>query len=138
MLDVDDFKKFNDTYGHPAGDRVLETIGEIILNTVRAVDYGFRYGGEEFVVILPETPRESALHVAERLRERIEHNAAGALKGIADRAVTVSAGVVSYPDDGAARDELFDRVDGLMYRAKRSGKNKVYHEGMDLSPPDGV
>jgi diguanylate cyclase (GGDEF)-like protein len=138
MLDVDDFKKLNDTYGHPAGDRVLEAIGEIILSTVRAVDYGFRYGGEELVVILPETPRESALHVAERLRERIERNAAGALKGIADRAVTVSVGVVSYPDDGTAREELFDRVDGLMYRAKRSGKNRVYHEGMDLSPADGV
>ncbi len=138
MLDVDDFKRFNDAYGHAIGDRVLETIGEIVLQTVRAVDYAFRYGGEELVVLLPETPRDNALLVAERLRERIEEGATASLTGVVDRSVTVSVGVVCYPDDGAGRDELFNRVDGLMYQAKRSGKNRVYHLGMDLPAPDGV
>ena len=108
MLDVDDFKKFNDTYGHPAGDRVLESIGEIILDTIRTVDFAFRYGGEEFVVLLPETARDSALQVAERLRERIERNAAISLTVGGDNPVTVSVGVVSYAHDGTGRDELFD------------------------------
>jgi diguanylate cyclase (GGDEF)-like protein len=129
MLDVDDFKKFNDKYGHSSGDLVLASIGEIIFATLRGVDYAFRYGGEEFIVLLPETKLESAVHVAERLREAIEAESLVKLKGIAAHGVTVSAGVACYPDSALKRDELFNKVDGLLYQAKVFGKNKVYFDG---------
>jgi len=128
MLDVDDFKKFNDSYGHACGDLVLASIGEIITMTLRRVDFAFRYGGEEFVVLLPETKLSSAIHVAERLRERIERETVAALKGIATHGVTVSVGVVNYPDNGDLREELFTKVDALLYRAKAEGKNRVYYD----------
>jgi len=129
MLDVDDFKKFNDKYGHSTGDLVLASIGEIIFATLRGVDYAFRYGGEEFVVLLPETKLESAIHVAERLRESIEAETVVKLKGIAGHGVTVSVGVACYPDSALKCDELFNKVDGLLYQAKVFGKNKVYFDG---------
>lgn len=128
MLDVDDFKKFNDTYGHACGDLVLAAIGEIITMTLRRVDFAFRYGGEEFIVLLPETRLESAIQVAERLRERIERETVTALKGIASHGVTVSVGVVACPENGSGRDKLFNKVDALLYRAKGEGKNRVYYE----------
>ena len=127
LMDVDDFKKYNDTYGHPAGDEMLKVIGDVIIKTIRSVDYGFRYGGEEFAVLLPETKLASALQVAERLRERIEAETAAVLSGPAGRGVTVSAGVAAFPDNGARPKELFATVDGLLYKAKEFGKNKVYH-----------
>ncbi len=137
LLDVDDFKKFNDVYGHADGDRILATIGKIITKTLRRVDFAFRYGGEEFVVLLPETRLESALQVAERLRERIETETATVLPRKIDRGVTVSVGAVFYPGDGTTREELFDAVDRLLYRAKETGKNRVYftkENGAPLSP----
>jgi diguanylate cyclase (GGDEF)-like protein len=126
MLDVDDFKKFNDAFGHATGDQILTIIGDIITRTLRRVDYAFRYGGEEFVVLLPETRLDSALQVAERLRERIANETAEAKHLKAPRGVTVSTGVVTYPDNGSTREKLFTLVDGLLYRAKEEGKNRVY------------
>jgi diguanylate cyclase (GGDEF)-like protein len=127
MMDVDDFKKFNDKYGHKNGDRVLAAVGEIINDTLRSVDCGFRYGGEEFVAILPETRLENAIQVAERLRVNIEENAATRLAGIGDN-VTVSVGVVTYPLHGETKDDLLDHVDELLYLAKSKGKNLVHYE----------
>jgi diguanylate cyclase (GGDEF)-like protein len=126
MMDVDDFKKFNDAYGHHSGDLVLTAIGKIITRTLRHIDYAFRYGGEEFIVILPDTRLAGALLVADRLRELIEHDTAMALDDIAGRGVTVSGGVACYPDSGANSDELFNKVDSLLYKAKELGKNNVY------------
>jgi diguanylate cyclase (GGDEF)-like protein len=126
LLDVDDFKRFNDSYGHACGDQVLAIIGEVISNTLRRVDYAFRYGGEEFVVLLPEAKIDNALQVAERLRERIEKETAALLAGTADNGVTVSVGVACYPDDGLRKEDLFNKVDALLYKAKELGKNKVY------------
>ncbi len=127
LMDVDDFKKYNDSHGHSAGDEVLRTIGDIILKTIRSVDYGFRYGGEEFAVLLPETKLSSALQVAERLRQRIEKETALALTGPRSRGVTVSVGVAAFPDNGARPKDLFNTVDGLLYKAKEFGKNMIYH-----------
>lgn len=127
LMDVDDFKKYNDSYGHTTGDMVLKVIGDIIMKTIRSVDHAFRYGGEEFVVLLPETKLESALQVAERLRERIELETGSVITGITSRGVTVSVGVAAFPDDGTRTKELFNVVDGLLYKAKEFGKNKVYH-----------
>ena len=126
LLDIDNFKKYNDTFGHANGDVLLTSIGDIILKTIRSVDYAFRYGGEEFALILPETKLPSAVHVAERLRERIERETAELLTDVCGSGVTVSAGVATYPDNGNQRKDLFAIADGLLYKAKELGKNKVY------------
>lgn len=131
MLDVDDFKRFNDTYGHPHGDKVLAAMGDFLGEALRSSDFAFRYGGEEFIVLLPETEFDSALQVAERLRELVERRSVDLLKGIAPHGVTVSVGVAAFPRDGQSRGELFKRVDDLLYRAKGFGKNRVYSRGED-------
>ena len=128
MMDVDDFKTFNDSFGHATGDSLLRMLGAIILETVRAVDVAFRYGGEEFIVILPETRLDKAILAAERLRQAIQNGTADKLVGAASSGVTVSIGVASYPENGDKTDELFNIVDSLLFRAKRCGKNKVYHQ----------
>lgn len=127
MMDVDDFKKFNDTYGHPHGDKVLGVMGDILMEALRSTDFAFRYGGEEFIVLLPETDFPNALLAAERLRELVEHESIGELKGIASHGITASVGVVSFPRDGETCEELLNSVDGLLYRAKECGKNRVHY-----------
>lgn len=127
MVDVDDFKQFNDRYGHAVGDRILATIGKIITRNLRTVDFAFRYGGEEFIILLPEAGPDNALHAAERLRETIEKETCEIFREKNGEGVTVSIGVAGYPDDGPDRNTLFTVVDDLLYQAKRFGKNKVYH-----------
>jgi diguanylate cyclase (GGDEF)-like protein len=127
MLDIDDFKKFNDTHGHPAGDKVLVTVAEILRDTLRECDLAFRYGGEEFVAILPETGVEEALVAAERVRANIEYGSTRGLHGVTETGVTVSVGVAAYPRDGRDGDGLLKAVDALLYKAKGQGKNTVYH-----------
>lgn len=129
MLDVDDFKRFNDTFGHAAGDRILATVGTTIAQSLRGVDTGFRYGGEEFVVLLPETNLDHALFVAERLRRQVERDTAAVLDGRQAGGITVSIGVAAYPENGASREKLFAVADKLLYRAKGEGKNRVYWIG---------
>ncbi|MGQ9546341.1 MAG: diguanylate cyclase [Dehalococcoidia bacterium] len=120
MLDLDNFKTYNDTYGHPAGDILLGQVGKIIRGGIRSVDQAFRYGGDEFVVILPETAGDDAYVVAERIREQIAME-------MKRRAVTVtcSIGLASYPIDGVVADELVDMADVGLYRAKRTGGNRI-------------
>lgn len=127
MFDIDDFKKFNDTYGHPIGDQVLVTVAEILRETLREYDLAFRYGGEEFIVILPETDMDEALAAAERARRTIEAESARCLLGVAAHGVTVSVGVASYPRDAQDVDGLLKTVDELLYKAKALGKNKIHH-----------
>ena len=127
MFDVDDFKKFNDTYGHPNGDKVLARVAEILEASLRSCDTVFRYGGEEFIAILPETGIEEALIAAERARAGVEEGTRTALGDIADHGVTVSVGVATCPRDGKDADGLLMATDDLMYMAKKHGKNKVYH-----------
>jgi diguanylate cyclase (GGDEF)-like protein len=134
MLDVDDFKSYNDSFGHALGDELLANLGALILHTVRGVDVAFRYGGEEFIVILPETCLDKAILAAERLRQSVERGTAGKVVPGATRGVTVSIGVASYPENADKMDELFNIVDSLLYRAKRCGKNKVYHQESLLPP----
>jgi len=126
MFDVDDFKHFNDRYGHPDGDKVLVAVAEILRETLRQCDIPFRYGGEEFIVILPETEREPAVLVAERIRQAVEAQSRRHLPGNITHGVTVSVGVASYPLDGETTEGLLKMVDGLLYRAKKEGKNIVY------------
>jgi diguanylate cyclase (GGDEF)-like protein/putative nucleotidyltransferase with HDIG domain len=118
LLDVDDFKLVNDTLGHIAGDGVLCEIGRIAMRMIRGADSFARVGGEEFALLLPETSQLDALMVAERLRRAV-----ASASILPDRAVTVSAGIASWPDDGVALEELEGKADGALYWAKRNGKN---------------
>lgn len=126
MFDIDDFKKFNDTYGHPNGDKVLVVVANTLREALRGCDVAFRYGGEEFIAILPETDIDKALVAAERARSAIQEESARFLSGFSPRGVTVSVGVASYPRDGHG-DGLLQMVDSLLYQAKSQGKNKVYY-----------
>jgi diguanylate cyclase (GGDEF)-like protein len=125
MIDVDNFKLFNDTHGHHLGDRILATIGRVLRKTLRSIDFAFRYGGEEFVVILPETDLESAHKVAERIRQRVMAESRKLLRNQQDTPVTVSVGISSYPRDAACSMTLLAMADQLLYQAKRSGRNRV-------------
>lgn len=127
ILDIDNFKSFNDRYGHAVGDKVLFAIGDIISRSIRKVDYAFRYGGEEFVILLPETPLENAVLTVERIRMKIAEEAANSVPEAQGSRVTVSAGVACYPDNGSKREDLFSLMDSYLYKAKSMGKNRVCH-----------
>ncbi len=124
MLDIDSFKSFNDSYGHPAGDRMLNTVAGVLRSTIRSVDYVGRFGGEEFLIILPETSKDTACQLAERVRNAVEDRAFVMLEGIKIRR-TISIGVAAYPEDALNVNDLLQKADEALYRAKRSGKNCV-------------
>jgi diguanylate cyclase (GGDEF)-like protein len=130
MLDLDNFKAYNDVYGHPAGDILLSHVGKIVQSSVRDADQAFRYGGDEVVVILPQTARNDAYVVAERVREQI----AGEMEKKAIT-VTCSIGLASYPTDGVIAGELVDVADSALYYAKRAGGNRVYLSSKIPSEP---
>jgi diguanylate cyclase (GGDEF)-like protein len=123
-LDVDFFKKFNDTWGHEAGDRVLKHVADILRKAVRDVDLPARIGGEEFVVLLPETTVRQAAEAAERIRRMLEVRAVN-WNG-RSLLVTASFGVASVPDCATHPGELAGLADAALYRAKESGRNRVY------------
>lgn len=121
MIDVDNFKKYNDTYGHPAGDQLLKTVATVIGDAVREGDIVTRYGGEEFAVILSLTGRETALQIAERIRIAVANIPAGGIKS----PVTVSLGVGTIPEHATDRAGLIEFADQSLYHSKQSGKNRV-------------
>lgn len=123
MLDIDDFKEFNDTYGHPRGDKVLKAVSNIIRQNLRDIDVAARYGGEEFCIVLPETDAEGACAVAQRIRKSME--AYPFVEGLVGVHKTVSVGVASYPRHATSQSRLIDAADKAMYRAKKDGKNRV-------------
>lgn len=124
ILDIDYFKKVNDTYGHQEGDRVLTILADIVRRRLRSYDLAARYGGEEFVLLLPETPVPEAMAIAERLRLEVqEHIFDGSLQG---QVLTISLGVATYPSSRIESiDSLFRQADEALYRAKQSGRNRV-------------
>ena len=125
MLDVDHFKRINDTHGHLVGDDVLREMGGVLQHAVRAVDVVARFGGEEFVVVLPETGPEGAVAFAERLREKIESHVFRHGESVTPR-LTASIGVASYPGLRVeTTDDLIARADEALYRAKTDGRNRV-------------
>ena len=128
MLDLDDFKAFNDTFGHPRGDVLLRAVSAVIKDNLRTMDVAARYGGEEFVVVLPETDTAGALLVAERIRAGVE---ALHVEGSQSAPVlkTVSVGVATFPDHAASALRLLESADAAMYSAKRAGKNRVASAG---------
>ena len=121
MLDIDHFKKINDTYGHAAGDEVLRHFARLIWQSMRQVDMPGRFGGEEFAIILPHTDLDGAYVTAERLRKHIEKTPAVYNK--IEIPFSVSIGVVTYQDDIKNEDELFKMVDDALYEAKNKGRN---------------
>ncbi len=124
MIDVDNFKQYNDTYGHLAGDQVLVTVGENIRKPLRPNDLVARFGGEEFCVLLPETKLEYAVEIAERLRERVSKADPGIIDGKQLPKVTISLGVTEYKP-GYSLDTMIASADVAMYHAKQKGKNCV-------------
>jgi diguanylate cyclase (GGDEF)-like protein len=119
MLDIDLFKSYNDTLGHAEGDKLLVRLAGILMRDIRCTDYVFRYGGEEFLVILPRTNPRAAREVAERLRKTVE----------AETGSTVSLGVASLDDSMPDKEELIREADAALYRAKRHGRNRVEATG---------
>ncbi len=125
MLDIDHFKKVNDTYGHTSGDEVLEEFSKRITSNIRSIDLAARYGGEEFIVVMPETDSDFALFIAERLRKTICDEPfviSGSEKPID---VTVSIGVSIVSEGCETKEKLFAQADKALYRAKETGRNRV-------------
>jgi len=125
MLDVDRFKRFNDSYGHPAGDALLKRLASTLLKSVRDVDTVARYGGEEFLVMLPEAPAADAARIAERIRAAREADRFTPDGGSGDVNVTVSVGYAVFPDDAKTAAALIEAADQALYRSKESGRNRV-------------
>jgi diguanylate cyclase (GGDEF)-like protein len=126
MLDLDHFKRVNDTYGHLTGDSVLQQMARVLRDSCREEDQLFRYGGEEFAVLLPDAAEETALRVAERIRERVAGHGFVTRSGRRlDFAVTASLGVATYPTDALSQMDLILAVDNALYGAKDAGRNRV-------------
>lgn len=125
MLDIDHFKPINDTHGHQAGDEVLQELADRLRHNIRPMDVACRPGGEEFLVILPETPGELAFAAAERVRKAIAANVFNVLSDTQQISVTVSAGVASLQGPQDTMAELIARADSALYQAKAAGRNRV-------------
>lgn len=133
MIDIDHFKQVNDNYGHLLGDKVLKAVSGAIQSCIKGRDIGARWGGEEFVVLLPDTPFEGACTLAEAIRRMIERSKIRRMNSdeAIDR-VTVSIGVAGY-QPGDLLDDLIQRADRALYRSKRSGRNRVSSEAVTAS-----
>jgi diguanylate cyclase (GGDEF)-like protein len=125
MIDIDWFKRCNDTYGHLFGNRVLQDLAQRIKDSIREVDVPCRYGGEEFAVILPQTKKADAQMIGERIRRRVESGEMLSADKSSPVKITVSLGVATYPENGKTPKELISRVDQALYLAKGRGKNLV-------------
>jgi diguanylate cyclase (GGDEF)-like protein len=131
MADIDYFKNFNDKYGHLAGDWALKKVAQILTGSVRESDYVFRYGGEEFAILGPETALQGALSVAKRLMASIRK--AGFLndKIMPDAKLNISIGLAVYPDDADSEENLIRKADEYLYQAKALGRNRICFPGSD-------
>jgi diguanylate cyclase (GGDEF)-like protein len=125
MIDIDWFKRYNDTYGHLFGNRVLTELAQRIKDSVRDVDVVSRYGGEEFTVILPQTNKKDAQMIGERIRHQVESSDFVVEENGVKVGVTVSLGVATYPENGTTAEQLVEKVDQALYLAKGKGKNMV-------------
>jgi diguanylate cyclase (GGDEF)-like protein len=137
LMDIDHFKKFNDTYGHPVGDLVLQMVAKALQGSIRNTDYCARYGGEEFVVVLIQADEAQSRILAERIRKAVEslqiQNEDKILR------VTVSIGSATFPYDGATKQDLIDNADKAMYFSKQTGRNRVsFYSAVRNAPPPAV
>jgi diguanylate cyclase (GGDEF)-like protein len=127
MIDIDNFKDYNDNYGHLVGDAILKEISHTIKENIRQIDFMGRYGGEELSIILAETDKEQAPLAAERIRLAIESNRIRVYDE--DLKVTISIGISAYPVDATNNQMLIDKADQALYKAKQAGRNRVYMYG---------
>lgn len=133
-IDIDHFKKFNDTYGHQVGDIVLKQVTQVIQKNVSQIDFVGRLGGEELCVLLINANKEGATRAAERIREAVQISSRGVMDGINTQAkvqkqineITISIGVSTYPEDGTDTDTLLSQADSRLYKAKAAGRNRVF------------
>jgi len=125
MIDVDNFKNYNDTLGHMKGDEALKKIAAILQGKSRKFDIVARYGGEEFAIVMPNTSKDNARFFAERLRNEVEKVFIEESAISPDQRITISCGISGYPEDANTKDELISRADLALYEAKQTGKNKT-------------
>lgn len=124
MLDIDNFKGLNDTYGHDGGDVVIQEIASILISRSRQSDIACRYGGEEFILVLPDTPLNTATQRCEELRQIVATHHFS-LQGLTLNSITISIGVAAYPENGPSMEHLISAADQALYAAKRAGRNRV-------------
>ena len=140
MLDIDHFKRYNDTFGHLAGDEILKTVARILRSQLRSDDIPTRYGGEEFAVVLPGTSKEDALRIAEKIRRAVELHPfpQGVGSSASPGTVTLSGGVAALFVDGTSSQEILGAADQALYVAKQQGRNRIVeHVSKDLSDDSG-
>ncbi len=125
FIDLDNFKHYNDTHGHPAGDDLLKGLSELITKNSRGTTTVARYGGEEFILLVPETSKDGARVFAERLRKCIEEHPFHGRESQPSGRVTLSIGVSTFPEDGSDCETLISRADQALYQAKENGRNRV-------------
>lgn len=125
IFDIDDFKAYNDSNGHLAGDEALKIMGRLLSETVREDDFVARYGGEEFILALPNTPKKGALVVAEKIRKMFEEYNFPNQETLPMRRMTISGGISSFPSDGRSSTDLINHADQALYQAKAKGKNSI-------------
>lgn len=133
FIDLDHFKAVNDTWGHQAGSAALREVGEVLREELRETDVPTRYGGDEYVILLPEADRDQALGVAERLRAAIAGHVFLVARGLSVR-ITASLGVATWPVDGRRAEELLGRADAAMYLVKGANRDGVAHAGGPATP----
>lgn len=131
MLDLDHFKLVNDNCGHAVGDQVLTQVAESLRNGIRQSDLVARYGGEEFTIMLPDTDMEDACRLTDKLRKTVAHKLSAASNGDQWQAITFSAGISCFPEDGDTIEELFEAADRRLYLAKNQGRNQVVGSKQD-------
>ena len=125
IFDVDHFKNYNDTHGHPQGDKLLYSLAQNVKDRLRKSDLIARYGGEEFVVIMPETSKDAAFKVAENLLQFIEEQPYDGRESQSNGKITVSMGISAFPEDGKDGSSLIAHADRALYKAKENGRNQV-------------
>ena len=125
MLDIDDFKIYNDSLGHRAGDKILVELTQLLKNKSRKMDFVCRYGGEEFTIILPQTEKREAFAIAERVRQDIASHPFSHEEILPAKKLTVSLGVTTFPEDGTSPSEIITSSDKMLYQAKNKGKNNT-------------
>jgi diguanylate cyclase (GGDEF)-like protein len=134
ILDIDHFKHFNDAYGHATGDRVLQVVAAVMKQHVRKSDICSRHGGEEFGMLLPNTPGDNASFMANRLRRTLAETRYTGLGLPSDVNITISMGVATCPRDATVVSELFELADKALYEAKAEGRDRVIQYGVEVQP----
>jgi diguanylate cyclase (GGDEF)-like protein len=128
LIDIDNFKEINDQYGHRTGDEVLQCVAQALAKNIRGCDLAARYGGDEFIIVLPETPSNKAWYCAERLRKMVESITFRVIKNDEQSGkieLTISTGVVEFPGNGDSAEVLIDQADKALYKAKNLGSNQI-------------